>query len=78
MGDPVQEYLDRILTPQLTGLGLFPSSEAFQQVKEDIQIRVSSILSCWTDVKMRRTLLLIGKKRGLFMNRTQRRWIFVH
>ena len=66
MSDPVQEYLDRILTPQFTGLGLSPSSEAFQQVKEDIQIRISSILSCWADVKMRRTLLLIGEEEGAF------------
>src|SRR5689334_21674712 len=66
MTEPIDEYLDTILTPQLEHLGVQAFPGAIEAVVRDIRLRLQSVLSRWHDKQTRNTFLLLGREEGAF------------
>lgn len=60
----VQGYTQSVLTPQLRSLGL--SKRQREIVAEDVARRLESLLSHWSDVPFRRTILVLGAEEASF------------
>jgi hypothetical protein len=60
----VQEYTQSLLVPQLRSLGL--SKRQWGVVVEDVAQRLESLLSHWSDVPFRRTVLVLGTEEASF------------
>jgi hypothetical protein len=60
----VQGYAQSVLGPQLQSLGLTKSQRKI--VAEDVTQRLESLLSHWSDVPFRRTVLAIGTEEASF------------
>jgi hypothetical protein len=60
----VQGYMQSILVPQLRSLGL--NQRQRKIVAEDVIQRLESLLSHWSDVRFRRTVLTIGNEEATF------------
>jgi len=60
----VQGYTQSILVPQLRSLGL--NQRQRKIVAEDVTKRLESLLSHWSDVPFRRTVLAIGSEEAAF------------
>ena len=60
----VQGYTNSILVPQLASLGLTKRQRKI--VAEDVTQRLESLLSHWSDVPFRRTVLVIGTEEASF------------
>src|SRR5260370_24260900 len=60
----VQGYTQSILVPQLGSLGLTKRQRKI--VAEDVTKRLESVVSHWSDVPFRRTVLAIGTEEAAF------------
>jgi hypothetical protein len=60
----VQRYTQSLLIPQLRSLGL--SKRQWEIVVEDVTERLESLLSHWSDVPFRRTVLVLGTEEASF------------
>ncbi len=60
----VQEYTQSVLAPQLLSLGL--NKHQRQVVLEDVTGRLESLLSHWSDLPFRRTVLVLGTEEASF------------
>ena len=60
----VQRYTQSLLVPQLRSLGL--SKRQWEIVVEDVTQRLESLLSHWSDVTFRRTVLVLGTEEASF------------
>ncbi len=60
----VQEYADCVLAPQLLSLGL--NKHQRQVVVDDVTQRLESLLSHWSDLPFRRTVLVLGTEEASF------------
>jgi hypothetical protein len=60
----VQGYTQSVLAPQLGSLGLTKRQRKI--VSEDVTQRLESLLSHWSDVPFRQTLLAIGREEAAF------------
>ena len=60
----VQEYTQAVLAPQLLSLGLNKHQRAV--VLQDVAERLESLLSHWSDLPFRRTILVLGTEEASF------------
>ncbi len=60
----VQGYTQSVLVPQLRSLGL--NKRQWKIVAEDVTQRLESLLSHWSDVPFRQTVLAIGREEAIF------------
>lgn len=60
----IQEYMQSVLDPQLLSLGL--NRHQREIVVEDVTQRLESLLSHWSDVPFRRTILVLGTEEATF------------
>ncbi len=62
--DAIQEFTQSVLAPQLLTLGLNKHQRAI--VLEDVAQRLESLLSHWSDLPFRRTILVLGTEEASF------------
>jgi hypothetical protein len=60
----IQEYMQAVLLPQLRSLALSKRQRAI--VVEDVSRRLESLLSHWSDLVFRRTILILGTEEASF------------
>jgi hypothetical protein len=62
--DVIHSYTQSLLVPQLRSLGL--SKRQWEIVVDDVTQRLESLLSHWSDVTFRRTVLVMGNEEASF------------